>query len=121
VQLHKGIFMIGTSRSPMTGKAGAMPRRTPSFQDVLALAARVLEERPNEALARAEAVLRQAPGLPPAELLACQALRRLGRSNAALPRLVALARAQPGVPAVNWELAQAASESGHTNQAITVL
>ncbi|BBC73931.1 conserved hypothetical protein [Altererythrobacter sp. B11] len=84
-------------------------------------AAPLLQEHPAEALAAAEAILRERPGLPPAELLACQALRRLGRAEAALPRLAQLAHREPRVPAVLWELAQAASEAGETEQAIAAL
>lgn len=87
----------------------------------LTRAAQYLETQPTAALAEAEAVLRSSPGLPPAELLACQALRRLGRADAALPRLVVLSGAQPGVPAVTWELAQAASETGATEIAVAAL
>jgi tetratricopeptide (TPR) repeat protein len=83
--------------------------------------ATLLSEHPDLALTRAEALLKVSPGLPPAELLACQALRRLGRSKAALARLAALARAHPGVPAVRWELAQAAAEAGDGPQAIVAL
>jgi len=83
--------------------------------------AALLETRPDAALARAEAMLKQSPGLPPAELLACQALRRLGRTESALARLSVLARGHPRVPAVLWELGQAASEAGETRQAIDAL
>lgn len=83
--------------------------------------AALLELRPQAALARAEAMLRQSPGLPPAELLACQALRRLGRAPAALARLSVLARDHPRVPAVLWELGQAASEAGDARQGIDAL
>ncbi|MEW5683590.1 MAG: sulfotransferase [Pseudomonadota bacterium] len=87
----------------------------------LAEIAALLAARPDAALARAEALLKVSPGLPPAELMACQALRRLGRTHAALARLVPLARAHPQVPAVTWELAQAASEAGDGRQAVAAL
>lgn len=93
----------------------------PSPQAVLAEAGALLQADPRGALARAEAVLGAAPGLPAAELLACQALRRLGRLEAALVRLSVLARAHARVPAVMWELAQAASEAGDGRQAIAAL
>lgn len=93
----------------------------PSLQAAQAEAAALLEADPGGALARAEAILQQAPGLPPAELLACQALRRLGRAGAALARLRRLARAHVRVPAVMWELAQAASEAGESREAIAAL
>ena len=96
---------------------GAPPALAPALEH----ATRLLDTQPEAALAQAEAILAQAKGLPPAELLACQALRRMGNPGAALPRLDALARAQPQVPAVTWELAQAASETGHTDQAIAAL
>lgn len=89
--------------------------------DALARAARLLETQPHDALAAAESVLQQAPGLPPAELLACQALRRLGQPLAALSRLSMLAANHPRVPAVLWELAQAASEAGESAPALTAL
>lgn len=83
--------------------------------------AALLDTHPQGALVRAEALLQEVPGLPPAELLACQALRRLGRPQAAQARLTLLARAHPRVPAVSWELAQAASEAGDSPQAIAAL
>lgn len=97
------------------------PSTAPSPNAALSEAATLLEGAPEAALARAEAVLRRAPGLPPAELLVGQALRRLGRPEAALARLAELARSQPRVPAVIWELAQAASEAGDSRQAIAAL
>jgi len=97
-------------------KTGSNP-----LKQALDRAAQLLDTQPDAALAAAEAVLEQAPGLPPAELLACQALRRLCRPRAALPRLAALARSHPRVPAVTWELAQAASEAGESEQAIAAL
>lgn len=98
----------------MTGPAA----RAPSIQAEIAA---LLETQPAAALARAEALLRQSPGLPPAELLACQALRRLGQPNAALQRLNMLARAHARAPAVLWELAGAASDAGQGRQAIAAL
>ena len=81
----------------------------------------LLDTQPDEALARAEAILKQMPGLAPAEFLACQALRKLGKPVAALPRLAALVRSQPRMPSLIWELAQAASEAGDRAQAIAAL
>jgi len=98
-----------------------IPAKPLALEQALAHAARLLEARPELALAQAEAILKQARGLPPAEFLACQALRRLGKSKEALPRLTALARSQPQAPAVLWELAQAASEVGDSKQAIATL
>lgn len=92
-----------------------------ALEQALDRAAKLLETQPEAALAQAEAILAQACGLAPAEFLACQALRRLGRAKAALPRLAALARRQPCPPAVTWELAQAASETGNARQAIAAL
>lgn len=94
---------------------------SPAVKEALARAASLLDTQPDETLAQTEAVLQQAPGLPPAELLAAQALRRLGQPEMALSRLAALARRQPGVPVLLWELAQAASETGDTMQAIAAL
>jgi len=104
----------------MTYHDTAAPK-VPSVHDALAAATPLLETQPEAALAQAEAILKQAPGLPPAEFLACRALRRIGKPKVALPRLAALARSQPRVPAVIWELAQAASEAGNTKQAIAAL
>jgi len=87
----------------------------------LARAGQLLEAQPKAALEQAEAILKQARGLPPAEFLACQALRRLGKPKAALSRLASLARSQPRAPAVLWELAQAASEVGNAGQAVNAL
>jgi len=95
--------------------------KAPQLQAALAEAAALLEAEPGAALAHAEAILELAPGLPPAELLACQALRRLGRARASLARARALARAHPRTPVVLWELAQAASEAGDPRQAIAAL
>jgi len=90
-------------------------------QAILAEAAATLDARPEFALACAEQVLTNVPGFPSAELLACQALRRLGRHGAALARLAVLARSHQRIPAVMWELAQVASESGEARQAIDAL
>ncbi|MEQ6334480.1 sulfotransferase [Sphingobium sp. MK2] len=91
------------------------------IKDALAQATGLLTTQPDEALAQTEAILRQAPGLPPAEFLAAQALRRLGQPEAARLRLATLAQRQPTVPALLWELAQAASETGNSAQAIAAL
>ncbi len=92
-----------------------------TVNEALARAARLLDAEPEAALEQAEAVLDNTPGLPPAEMIACQALRRLGRASTALPRIAALARRHPGVPPVIWEWAQAASEAGEVRQAISAL
>ncbi|RAK66597.1 hypothetical protein DJ019_08265 [Phenylobacterium kunshanense] len=83
--------------------------------------AALLDSHPQAALLQAEALLRESPGSPPVELLACQALRRLGNPQAAQARLSLLARDHPRVPAVIWELAQAASEAGDALRAIAAL
>ncbi|MGF7149905.1 putative Zn-dependent protease [Sphingomonas zeicaulis] len=102
------------------GKAVAAASRT--LEAALAQAAEMIDSRPDQALAQVEAILARAPGLPPAELLAGQALRRLGKTQAAQRRLAALARSQARVPpAVWWELAQAASEAGDSRAAIAAL
>jgi predicted Zn-dependent protease len=106
---------------PMKATTSARQPPGPALDRALAGAAQRLATDPAAALAEAEAILARAPDIPQAELLACQALRRLGRSGAALPRLAALAKARPGVPAVTWELAQAASATGATDQAIEAL
>ena len=85
-------------------------------------AAARLDAEPQAAFDVAEAVLLQAPGLPPAQFIAAQALRRLGQPSAAFQRLCALkgcARRSP--PMVLWELAQAASEAGESDAAIAAL
>ena len=89
--------------------------------EALQRAAQRLDSQPAAALEMAEAILVRAPKWPQAELLAAQALRRLGNAAAALPRLQALALGQPRVPAVTWELAQAASETGNRDVAIAAL
>lgn len=101
------------------GNASAAAAAT--IESTLARGYRLLDAEPAAALAQAEAALMQRRDLPQAELLACQALRRLGQPQAAIPRLTALARSQPRAPAVTWELAQAASEAGDPAQAIAVL
>lgn len=99
--------------------------RSPSgpgrFEAALAAAAARLETDPGAALTAAEAILTEKPDMPSAELLAGQALRRMGRPAIALLRLSALAKAHPAVPAVTWELAQAASEADQPEQAIAAL
>jgi hypothetical protein len=49
-------------------------------------------------------------------LIACQALRQLGKEQLALTRLIALDRGQPGVPPILWELAQSAGALGKTGK-----
>ncbi|MFT3968197.1 MAG: tetratricopeptide repeat protein, partial [Sphingobium sp.] len=92
-----------------------------TLQGALAQAARLLETDPDAARIKAEDILRKSPGLPPAEFIACQALRRLGKTKQAAERLAALARRQPRIPAIFWELGQAASEAGDSRQAIAAL
>ncbi|WP_242129428.1 tetratricopeptide repeat-containing sulfotransferase family protein [Sphingobium sp. Sx8-8] len=92
-----------------------------SVEEALSQATAQLVERPDLALAQAQQLLLRAPGLPPAELIACQALRRLDKAGEALSRLSALATRGHTPPAVLWELAQAASEAGETRQAIAAL
>ncbi len=101
--------------------AAGHPTHALTLKQALDRAALILEAEPGAALAQAEVILKQASGLPPAELIACQALRRLGRREAARARLSVLARRQPNVPAVIWELAQVASEVGAVAQAIAAL
>lgn len=91
------------------------------LEAALGAAAALLDTDPGAALAQAEAILGEAPQLPAAELLAGQAIRRMGRPATALLRLTALAKQHPGVPAVTWELAQAASEADAPEQAIAAL
>ena len=95
----------------------------PAFSQEQALndASRVLDSDPPAALALAEALLASTPGLPQAELLAGQALRRAGDAASACDRLAALAGLHPRVPAISWELAQAASACGRHDQAIAAL
>jgi tetratricopeptide (TPR) repeat protein len=93
----------------------------PPLHHALALAARQMDGDPATALAQALAILEKAPGLPPAELIAGQALRRLGQAEAALARLAALAHRESRVPAVLWELAQAAHDAGNSPQVIAAL
>lgn len=102
-------------------RAAGLATRPLPLDRALASAARRLDTDPAGALEEAEAILRQARGLPPAELIAGQALRRLGQPQVALARLATLARRQPRVPAILWELAQAASEAGDTGGAIAAL
>ena len=107
--------------SPKTSpNSGTAPANQP-IRQALEQAELLLDTQPQAALAQAETILAQMPGLPPAELLACQALRKLGQPGAALPRLAVLARSQPRVPILLWELAQAASEAGDRTQAIAAL
>ncbi|KAJ8137731.1 hypothetical protein OY671_009056, partial [Metschnikowia pulcherrima] len=84
-------------------------------------AVRSLDAEPEAASTSADAVSKNAPGLSPAEMIACQASRRSGNAGAASPRLAASARRHPGAPPVSWEWAQAASEAGDVRQAIAAL
>ncbi len=111
-----GLESLMVARHSDRSAAGPAP-----IEQALADAAQCLETQPEVALAAAELILQQAPNLPPAELLACQALRRLGRPATALLRLAVLSRSQPAVPAVTWELALAASETGASEAAIGAL
>jgi tetratricopeptide (TPR) repeat protein len=95
--------------------------RAPSPQQALVEAERLLESVPHKALTAAEAILRQAPGYPPAEFLAARALRKMGKGRQALARLDTLARGNGRVPAVLWELGQVASEQGDTPRSIAAL
>ena len=107
------------------GTIAARPSPRPSAQSVpgaaLAEAAGLLDSDPALALARAEALIKAYRNLPPAELIAAQALRRMGKGQTALTRLIALDRAQPGVPPILWELAQAAAEAGDGPRAVAAL
>jgi tetratricopeptide (TPR) repeat protein len=100
---------------------GFSPAATSAVKMALAKAAGMLDQRPDLALAQAEGVLKNARGLPQAELLACQALRRLGRPKAALSRLASIERRERPIPAITWELALAAREAGDTIRAIAAL
>ena len=97
------------------------PQLANDHAEALAAATARLEADPAGALAAADTLLAHAPDLLPAQLLAGQALRRLGRLDAAVARLSALAALAPDVPAVRWELAQAAAAAGQPQVAITAL
>ncbi|OHC94071.1 MAG: hypothetical protein A2095_07900 [Sphingomonadales bacterium GWF1_63_6] len=100
---------------------GSAAAATGTIESTLAQIAALVETRPDLALTQAQALLARTGSLPQAELLACQALRRLDRPEDALPRLAALGRLYPRIPAIGWELAQAAEAAGDTAQAITAL
>ena len=106
--------------SIQTGAAEGAPDAF-GLDEALGLAVSLLKTQPAAALERAEDILKQAPGLPWAELIACQALRRLGDPDTAFTRLTGLARGEGRVPSVLWELAQAASEAGRGAEAIAAL
>lgn len=104
--------------------AGTIAARPPAHatpEAALADAARLIESDPALALAQAEGLIKTFGTLPPAELIACQALRQMGQNAKALARLTTLDRAQPGVPPILWELAQAASEASDERRAIAAL
>ncbi len=105
--------MIQTTRPPL--------RKPAPSAAVLAEAEALLDGQPHLALNKAEVILRQAPGYPPAEFLAARALRRVGKGKQALARLDALARANPRVPAVLWELGDLAAEIGDNARAVAAL
>jgi predicted Zn-dependent protease len=117
---------MGSFMEAATGTAGTI-NSPQALQQAMQRLAELLDTRPQAALEEAEAILvqlraiGQLRGVPPVEMMACQALRRMGQPKAALPRLQALARSQPRVPSLIWELAQAASEAGDTKAAIAAL
>ena len=103
----------------MVKSSTALP---PWVEPALKQAAGLMRVDPDKALLQLELVQQRAGFLPPAELLACQALRQLGRMDEAFTRLDALARSQPAAPPpLWWELAQCASEAGRSQQAIAAL
>jgi predicted Zn-dependent protease len=92
------------------------------IESALTRAASLVQTDPEQALAEAQSLLNSAGVLPPAEFIACQALRRLGRQHEALARLNTLAAGpHPAPPPVWWELAQCASEAGNSERAIAAL
>ncbi len=95
--------------------------RTAPAKISLVEAESLLEKQPHLALNKVDAILRQAPGYPPAEFLAARALRKMGKSKQALPRLDALARANSRIPAVLWELGDLAAELGDNARAVAAL
>ncbi len=95
--------------------------RTAPSQMAMAEAESLLEKQPHLALNKVDAILRQAPGYPPAEFLAARALRQMGKGKQALSRLDALARANSRVPAVLWELGDLAAELGDNSRAVAAL
>ena len=94
---------------------------TSDLREALDQAAATLDADPQAALDAAEKVLLRSPGLPPAQFLAAQALRRLGQPGAALARLAALPVGPRRPAMVLWEMAQAASEAGESAAAIAAL
>ena len=104
----------------VSGNAGMSTRPVPA-EEALARATAILDAQPDAALAQAQAILEKMPGLPPAELLVAQALRRMGQPRAARDQLAALSLRHPRVPAILWELAQAARDAGNVDQALAAL
>ncbi len=102
-------------------QAGSTQTNDADRAAALAAATAQLASDPAVALATAEALLADDADLLPAQLLAGQALRLLGRLDAAIARLSALAGQAPAVPAVRWELAQAAAAAGQPAIAIDAL
>ena len=105
---------------PVSGNADMSPSPL-TVEAALARATQILDSQPDVALAQAQAILRQTPGLAPAELLVAQALRRTGQPDAARDRLAALSLRHPRIPAILWELALAARDAGEENQALAAL
>jgi predicted Zn-dependent protease len=105
----------------MKGSIKPTPAQPAPQGATLAAATAQLTGNPAAALTAAETLLAATPDLLPAQLLAGQALHRLGRHDAAVARLSALAVLAPAVPAVRWELAQAAAAAGQREVAITAL
>ncbi|WP_226637218.1 tetratricopeptide repeat-containing sulfotransferase family protein [Novosphingobium profundi] len=104
----------------MTGSTTEAARPVSPARALPRIAA-LISSAPARALAEAENLLQTTPGLGPAELLACQALRQLGRTQEALSRLETLARRDTRVPAVLWDLAQTALAANASATAISAL
>ncbi len=92
-----------------------------SVQQAFGHAAGLLSQHPGLALEQAEEILKVAPGLPQAQLLAIAALRLLGRADEALSRLDALPEATRTSAAAQLESGLTLGALGRGDEALAAL
>src|ERR1700744_4656434 len=82
-QYDRGDQVSRTRQIPVRTGASSPGRDAGTLDQAHAAAAAKLQAQPEVALTSAETILKRSPGLPHAELIACQALRRMGDPKAA--------------------------------------
>ncbi len=94
---------------------------TASLEQALAYAARLLEVKPELALAQCEEIVASVGPHPSALLLRALSIAACGRKDEAITGLRALAAQQPDWPLPQIELAICLGQCGHGNEAIVLL